>query len=87
MGVRLRGKVKRRVRGTHLVSLNLTLGVILKRAVPLDSALDELPELSRKDLGVVEVVDPKTGSRGLGRVAGSDTSSGSADTAKRRRER
>ena len=79
------GKGKRRRGEPNLVPLNLGLGVVLKLAVALDAALDELAELAGKDLGVVQVVDAEARARGLGRIARSDPPPGRADPARRRR--
>jgi len=47
--------------------------------VSLDPSLDEGPELGGEDLGVVEVVNSKTRSRGLRGVGGPDSLSGGSD--------
>lgn len=66
---------------THLVACNLAFSVVLKVAVALDAALDELAELCGKLLLIVEVVHAQTRARSLGRVRRSDALLGSADAA------
>ena len=63
-----------------LVSCDLSLGVVLKVSVSLDSALDEGSELLGERLVVVQVVNSQSRSRRLRRVSGSDTSSSGSDT-------
>lgn len=52
----------------HLVSDDLALGVVLKVAVALEAALDNLAELRSKRVVVEEVVHAEAGARRLRRV-------------------
>ena len=58
---------------THLVALDLALGVVLEMTVPLEASFDKLPELDGKVVKVVdEVVHPQARARRFRRVGGSD---------------
>lgn len=63
---------------TDLILFDFTFGVVLKVSVSLEPALDQFPELFR-ETGVIQVMNPQTGSGRLARVSWSDTSLGRTD--------
>ena len=63
----------------HLVANDLAFGVVLKVAVALESALDDLTELGCKGLVIEQMVHAQARARRLGGVRRTNTLLGCAD--------
>lgn len=72
--------------GTHLVTRDLALGIVLKVSVALEATLDQFAELGCEKLRVVQVVYAQTRAGSLGRVSGTDALLRCADAATARKD-